>query len=110
MEGETNNSNLLSFKTCAAMTLSLPPYSMMGTDSALADSWTSGSDETWSYMKRGMYKLADKFSSLSQAAHEQVVLVSDTPTLFEHTMIEGYTQTIVFMYFYTRCMQMVGLI
>ncbi len=48
------------------------PSSLIGSDGALADPWTAGPDETWLYMKRALGRLGQKFSSLSQTAHEQV--------------------------------------
>lgn len=63
------------------VSLSFLLYSKLATDSTLASSWTSGSDETWSYMKSDCGKLADKFTMLSEKALQQVAHHSHSQTI-----------------------------
>lgn len=48
-------------------------YSTLSTDNLLMSSWTSGADETWSYMQRDCERLAGKFGELSDEAKQQGV-------------------------------------
>ena len=51
---------------------SLPLYcSMLATDKHLMSSWTSGTDETWSYLQRDFSSLQGKFGSLVEKSHHQ---------------------------------------
>ena len=45
----------------------------LSSDSVLMSSWTSGSDEKWSYLQRDCHTLSGMFTSLSEAAHGQGV-------------------------------------
>lgn len=45
----------------------------LATDSVLSSSWTSGSDDSWSYLKRDSRVLAERISTVSQKAHDQAV-------------------------------------
>jgi sorting nexin-8 len=45
----------------------------LATDTVLASSWTSGSDDSWSYLKRDSRVLAEHLSTVSQRARDQAV-------------------------------------
>lgn len=45
----------------------------LATDTVLASSWTSGSDDSWAYLKRDSRVLAERISIVSQKAHDQAV-------------------------------------
>jgi sorting nexin-8 len=45
----------------------------LATDSILSSSWTSGSDDSWAYLKRDSRALAERISTVSQKAHDQAV-------------------------------------
>ena len=44
---------------------------MLATDKHLMSSWTSGTDETWSYLQRDFSSLQGKFGSLVEKSHHQ---------------------------------------
>ena len=48
-------------------------YRSLATDSILSSSWTSGSDDSWAYLKRDSRALAERISTVSQKAHDQVM-------------------------------------
>lgn len=45
--------------------------STLATDNLLMSSWTSGADETWSYMQRDCDTLSSKFGEISDRAKQQ---------------------------------------
>ena len=47
--------------------------STLATDNLLMSSWTSGADDTWTYMQRDCEQLADRFGNLSDLAKQQGV-------------------------------------
>lgn len=54
--------------------LGLPlSYSTLATDNLLMSSWTSGADETWSYMQRDCEVLSERFGEFSERAKQQGV-------------------------------------
>ena len=48
-------------------------YRSLATDSILSSSWTSGSDDSWAYLKRDSRVLAERISTVSQKARDQVM-------------------------------------
>ncbi len=48
-------------------------YRSLSSDSVLMSSWTSGSDDKWSYLQRDCHTLSGMFTSLSEAARSQGV-------------------------------------
>lgn len=48
-------------------------HSTLATDNLLMSSWTSGADETWSYMQRDCEALSEKFGEVSERAKQQGV-------------------------------------
>lgn len=49
------------------------PHSTLATDNLLMSSWTSGADETWTYMQRDCEVLSGKFEDVSDRAKQQGV-------------------------------------
>lgn len=47
--------------------------STLATDNLLMSSWTSGNDDTWSYMQRDCETLSEKFGGISECAKQQGV-------------------------------------
>lgn len=45
--------------------------STLANDAVLSSAWTSGSDESWSYMRRDCHQLAGKLKMISDKAHQQ---------------------------------------